>query len=409
MALYTYKAANPSGKAVSGSLEAGEEKEVVARLQAMGYIPIRIDRARGGASRFNLDLSKDISGFFERVTNRDLMLFTQDLHALLEAGLAVDKALSILINVAEKQKVKDLMAGILKSVEGGNSLSEALARYPKIFTPLYINMVRAGETGGVLPAVLERLGEFLESSQDLRDYIKSAMVYPLFLVMVGGISIIIMLTFVIPQFSTIFSDMGQAIPASTQVLLGISHGLRAYWWLILLGLVGLAAALRKYVRTPKGRYKKDAYALRLPMVGRLVRSVEVARFSRTLGTLIRSGVPILQALHLVRQIVSNRLIADSLQRVYSRVQEGDTLSAPLNQEAIFPPLAVQMISVGEETGKLDRMLLKVADNYEKTVRNMVKRLVNLLEPAMILAMGLVVGFIVISMLLAVFSMNELPF
>lgn len=409
MALYTYKAANPSGKAVSGSLEAGEEKEVVAKLQSMGYIPIRIDRARGGASRFNVDLSKDISGFFERVTSRDLMLFTQDLHALLEAGLAVDKALSILINVAEKQKVRDLMGGILKSVEGGNSLSEALARYPNIFSPLYINMVRAGETGGVLPAVLERLGEFMESSQDLRDYIKSAMVYPLFLVVVGGVSIIIMLTFVIPQFSTIFSDMGQAIPASTRVLLGISHGLRAYWWLILLGLLGLGVALRKYVRTPKGRYRKDAYALRLPMVGRLVRSVEVARFSRTLGTLIRSGVPILQALHLVRQIVSNRLIADSLQTVYSRVQEGDTLSAPLNQEAIFPPLAVQMISVGEETGKLDRMLLKVADNYEKTVRNMVKRLVNLLEPAMILIMGLVVGFIVISMLLAVFSMNELPF
>jgi general secretion pathway protein F len=270
-------------------------------------------------------------------------------------------------------------------------------------------MVRAGETGGVLPAVLERLGEFLESAQDLKDYIKSAMVYPLFLVLVGGASIIIMLTFVIPKFSIIFSDMGTAIPASTQLLLGISHGLRDYWWLLMLVMAGLVFALRRYVRTEKGRYRKDAYALRLPLLGRLVRAVEVARFSRTLGTLIRSGVPILQALALVRQIITNQLIADSLERVYNRVKEGDTLSAPLNQEGYFPALAVQMISVGEETGKLDRMLLKVADNYEKTVRNMIKRLVNLLEPAMILAMGLMVGFIVISMLMAVFSMNEVPF
>ena len=409
MPLYTYKAADNSGKAVSGSLEAAEEKEVVGKLHGMGYIPIRIDPAKVGASRLNIDLSKDISSVFQRVTSRDLMVFTQDLHALLEAGLPVDKALSILINVAEKEKVRDMIAAILKSVEGGNSLSEAIAKYPKVFNPLYINMVRAGETGGVLPAVLERLGEFLESSQDLRDYIKSAMVYPLFLVLVGGVSIIIMLTFVIPKFSIIFSDMGQAIPASTQVLLSISHGLRDYWWLILLGLVGLVLAVRKYVHTEKGRYRADAYALRLPVVARLVRSVEVARFSRTLGTLIRSGVPILQALSLVRQIMTNQLIADSLKRVYNRVKEGDTLSQPLSQEAIFPPLAVQMISVGEETGKLDRMLLKVADNYEKTVRNMIKRLVNLLEPAMILAMGLMVGFIVISMLMAVFSMNEVPF
>ena len=218
-----------------------------------------------------------------------------------------------------------------------------------------------------------------------------------------------MLTFVIPKFSIIFSDMGQAIPASTQVLLSISHGLRDYWWLIILGLAGLVFAVRKYIHTEKGRYRADSYALRLPVVGKLVRSVEVARFSRTLGTLIRSGVPILQALSLVRQIITNRLIADSLQTVYNRVKEGDTLSQPLSQQAIFPPLAVQMISVGEETGKMDRMLLKVADNYEKTVRNMIKRLVNLLEPAMILAMGLMVGFIVISMLMAVFSMNEVPF
>jgi general secretion pathway protein F len=351
----------------------------------------------------------DISGLFERITSKDLMIFTQDLHVLLEAGLPVDRAFAILIQVAEKQKLRDMMAAILKSVEGGDSLSGALARYPKLFPPLYVNMVRAGETGGVLPSVLERLGQFMESSQDLKDYIKSAMVYPMFLVLVGGASIIIMLTFVIPKFSVIFADMGQAIPASTQVLISLGQSLRDFWWLILAVVAAVIFGVRKYIKTPAGKRRVDAFALKMPMVNQLVKYVEVARFSRTMGTLIHSGVPILQAMTLVRQIIANSLVAESIDAVRSRVKEGDTLSAPLSQLTVFPPLAVQMISVGEETGKLDVMLLKVADNYEKSVRNIIKRMVNFLEPAMILIMGLVVGFIVISMLMAVFSMNEMPF
>jgi general secretion pathway protein F len=408
MPLYSYKAANGS-KVVSGTLEAADEKEVVAKIQAMGHIPIRVQKGRGATKRFNIDLSMDISGLFERITSKDLMIFTQDLHVLLEAGLPVDRAFAILIQVAEKQKLRDMMAAILKSVEGGDSLSGALARYPKLFPPLYVNMVRAGETGGVLPSVLERLGQFMESSQDLKDYIKSAMVYPMFLVLVGGASIIIMLTFVIPKFSVIFADMGQAIPASTQVLISLGQSLRDFWWLILAVVAAVIFGVRKYIKTPAGKRRVDAFALKMPMVNQLVKYVEVARFSRTMGTLIHSGVPILQAMTLVRQIIANSLVAESIDAVRSRVKEGDTLSAPLSQLTVFPPLAVQMISVGEETGKLDVMLLKVADNYEKSVRNIIKRMVNFLEPAMILIMGLVVGFIVISMLMAVFSMNEMPF
>jgi general secretion pathway protein F len=249
----------------------------------------------------------------------------------------------------------------------------------------------------------------MESSQDLKDYIKSAMVYPMFLVLVGGASIIIMLTFVIPKFSVIFADMGQAIPASTQVLISLGQSLRDFWWLILAVVAAVIFGVRKYIKTPAGKRRVDAFALKMPMVNQLVKYVEVARFSRTMGTLIHSGVPILQAMTLVRQIIANSLVAESIDAVRSRVKEGDTLSAPLSQLTVFPPLAVQMISVGEETGKLDVMLLKVADNYEKSVRNIIKRMVNFLEPAMILIMGLVVGFIVISMLMAVFSMNEMPF
>jgi general secretion pathway protein F len=351
----------------------------------------------------------DVSALLSRVTSKDVMMFTLDLHALLQAGLPVDKALSILINVAEKAKFKTVIKGILTNVQSGNSLSEALAKYPKIFPMLYINMVKAGESGGVLPVVLERLGSFLENSQDLKDYIKSAMVYPLFLVFVGGISIIIMLAFVVPRFAVIFSDMGQAMPASTQMLLAISHGLREYWWLILAVIGGIVFIVKRYVRTPAGRLRTDRVKANAPVVGTLVKSVEAARFTRTLGTLMNSGVPILQALQLVQEIISNQMIAGELERVYHRVKEGDNLSGPLAQADVFPPLAVQMISVGEETGKLDQMLLRVAENYEKTVRNMIKRFVNLLEPVMILGMGLMVGFIVISMLMAVFSMNEVPF
>lgn len=409
MPRYSYKATDPAGKIVEGAMEATEEKAVATRLQNMGYIPIRIGHPKDGARGFDIDVLKRISFIFERISTKDVMIFTQDLSSLLDAGLAVDRALSILIDVTENDRLKEVIKDVLKTVQGGSDLSDALARHSKVFSTLYVNMVRAGEAGGVLEAVLARLGAFLETSQDLKEYVKSAMVYPLFLVFVGGISIIILLTFVIPKFSIIFSDMGEAIPLPTQFLLGLSEVLRGYWWVVLGGLAGLYFLFRQYVRTAAGRLKLDKYKLNFPVSGDLVRKVEVARFTRTLGTLVRSGVPILQALNLVKEIIGNEVIASSMGRVYDRVKEGGRLSRPLAETGIFPPLAVEMVTVGEETGKLDEMLLRVADNYDKAVRNTIKRLISLLEPAMILAMGLVVGFIVVSMLMAIFSVNEIPF
>ena len=288
-------------------------------------------------------------------------------------------------------------------------MSDALAKYPKVFSTFYINMVKAGEAGGILEDVLKRLSLFLESSQDLKDYIKSAMVYPVFLVMVGGVSIIILLTFVLPKFSIIFSDMGQAIPSSTRFLLWFSDVLRIYWWLILGGLAAVFYFLKRYVNTPAGRLKMDYYRLHSPVIGELTEKIEVARFARTLGTLTRSGVPILRALNLVKDIITNQVIANTMGDISERVKEGERLSRPLSDVRVFPPLAIQMITVGEETGRLDEMLIRVAENYETIVKNMVKRLISFLEPAMILFMGIMVGFIVISMLMAIFSMNEMPF
>ena len=409
MPTYTYKATDSSGKVINGSLDAEAEKGVVTELHNMGLIPIRITLSKGNGGRFNVDVSNQILSVFKGVSHRDIQTFTQDLATLLESGLPVDRALSILIDAAEKEKMKEVVGDILKTVQGGGYLSDALTKNPKAFSTFYINMVKAGEAGGVLEAVLGRLGDFLESAQDLKDYIKSAMVYPIFLVCVGGLSIIILLTFVIPKFSVMFSDMGQAIPLTTRFLLGFSEVLRSYWWAILGGIGIIFFFVRRYVNTPAGRLKLDRNKMNLPVVGELVKKTEVARFARTLGTLTKSGVPILQALLLVKDIMGNQVVARSMEKVYERVKEGDRLSKPLSDSGVFPSLAIQMITVGEETGKLDSMLLKVAENYEKMVKDMVKRFISLLEPAMILAMGLVVGFVVISMLMAIFSMNEMPF
>jgi len=409
MPIYLYRATDSSGKVVNGSLNVQGEKAVVTQLHQMGLIPIRITLSKGNGGRFNVDISNQILSVFKGVSSRDVLVFTQDLATLLQSGLPVDRALSILIDAAEKEKMKEIVGSILKTVQGGGYLSDALAKHPRVFTTFYVNMVRAGEVGGVLESVLQRLGEFLESSQDLKDYIKSAMVYPIFLVCVGGLSIIILLTFVIPKFSVMFADMGQAIPLTTRFLLGFSGALRSYWWIILGGIGVIFFFLRRYVNTPAGRLKLDRQKMNLPVAGELVKKAEVARFARTLGTLTRSGVPILQALLLVKDIMGNRVITNSMQEVYDRVKEGERLSRPLSDSRIFPSLAIQMITVGEETGKLDSMLLRVAENYEKMVKDMVKRFISFLEPAMILAMGLVVGFVVISMLMAIFSMNEMPF
>ncbi len=409
MPIYTYKATDANGRLVSGTLEASEEREAVTMLQDMKYIPIRVSRAEKSRIGLNFDLGGSTASFFNRVSTKDVAAFTQDLSALLEAGVPLDRALSILIEVTQKEKFKSIIREVLRSVQGGSYLSNALEKFPGAFSSFYVNMVRAGEAGGVLDEVLKRLGDFLESAQDFKDYIKSAMIYPLFLVAVGGISIIILLTFVMPRFSVIFSDMGQAIPLSTRMLLALGEGLKAYWPVMLVGTVVAFFLVRRYFKTPAGSFRLDYYRLNAPVMGELVSKIEVARFSRTLGTLEQSGVPILQALQLVRGIMGNQLISAALDKVYNRVKKGEKLSRSLSEIDAFPPLAVQMIIVGEETGRLGEVLLKVAENYEKASRETVQRLVSLFEPAMILAMGIVVGSIVISMMLAIFSMNEMPF
>jgi len=396
-------------KIVTGTQDAPDEKGVVAALQARGYIPIRITSSAGTPSQLPLRWEKSIFGILKKVSDKDILRFTEDLATLLGSGLTLDRSLQILRDASDKQALKSLLGDVLKAVQKGGYLSDALADHPKEFSQFYVNMVKAGEAGGFLDLILERMSIYLRDIKDLKDYIVSAMIYPLFLLGIGGISILVLLIYVIPKFAIIFADLGQAIPFSTQVLLGTAAFFQKYFLLLLAVFAAAIFFWRRFSITSAGRYRIDSFLTRLPVAGAFIRELETARFARTLGTLIRSGVPILGSLTLVQGVIRNRVIAESLDVIRERVREGDALSKPLADSDRFPQLATQMITVGEETGRLDEMLFKIGDIYEKKVRSFIKRGMSLMEPAVILTMGILVGFIVISMLMAIFSMNEMPF
>jgi general secretion pathway protein F len=404
MAQYLYRAATLDGQTVEGFMDGKDEENIVQNLHQLGYIPIRITSTQERRPRLRL------SSFLpQRVGVKNLLIFTQELSTLISAGLPLDRSLSILGTLTENERLSETVKDVLKRIEGGNSLAEALGNHPRIFPKLYVNMVKAGESGGFLEVILSRLAQYLQSTKEIRDYLISVMIYPLILIIVSGVSIAILMTFVIPRFARIFSDMGQAIPLSTQIMLSISHSVKSYWWIGLGIILMIYLGLRIYNQDEERRLRWDKFKLRWVAVGDLIKKVEVARFSRTLGTLIQSGVSILPALNLVKEISQNRVISRSIAHVHDRLREGKAISKSLEEAEVFPPLAVHLISVGEETGKLDAMLIKVAEAYEENVRNAIKRFVSLLEPLIILVMGAVVGFIVISMLLAIFSINEIPF
>jgi general secretion pathway protein F len=401
---FLYKATTLGGETVEGLMDGKDEESIIQGLHRLGYIPIRITSTQ--ERKPSLRLSSFLP---QRVGVKNLLIFTQELSTLISAGLPLDRSLGILGTLTENERLSEAVKDVLKRIEGGNSLAEALGNHPRIFPKLYVNMVKAGESGGFLEVILSRLAQYLQSTKEIRDYLISVMIYPLILMVVSGVSIVILMTFVIPRFARIFSDMGQAIPLSTQIMLSISYSIKSYWWIGLGIILMIYLGLRIYNQDEERRLRWDKFKLRWVAIGDLIKKVEVARFSRTLGTLIQSGVSILPALNLVKEISQNRVISRSIAYVHDRLREGKAISKSLEEAGVFPPLAVHLISVGEETGKLDAMLIKVAESYEENVRNTIKRFVSLLEPLIILVMGAVVGFIVISMLLAIFSINEIPF
>ncbi len=401
---FLYKATTLKGETVEGLMDGKDEESIIQGLHRLGYIPVRITLAQLKGSSFRLTAILP-----KRVGIKDLLIFTQEFSTLISAGLPMDRSLNILGALTENEKLRETTKEVLTQIEGGSSLAEALSQYPRIFSRLYVNMVKAGESGGFLEVILSRLAQYLQSVKEIREYLISVMIYPLILTIVSGISVAILVTFVIPRFAKIFSDMGQAIPIPTQIMLTISHLVRSYWWAGLGIIVLIYLGLKVYTRQEERKVRLDRFKLKWVAIGELIKKVEVARFSRTLGTLLQSGVSILPALNLAKEVSQNRVISRSIAHVHDRLREGKAISRSLEETGVFPPLAVHMIGVGEETGKLDEMLIKVAETYEENVQNAIKRFVSLLEPLIILIMGLIVGFIVISMLLAIFSINEIPF
>lgn len=407
MPVFTYRAADQRGRTIDGVMEAPDSRAVVEQLQRDSYFPIRV--ARQGEGRTALGLSWPTGLGHRRIPMRDLVAFTQQIATLLEAGLPLDRALGIMEELAPSPRLRVITGDVLRSVQSGTSLAEALAKHhPRPFSRLYINMVRAGEKGGVLEPTLRRLGEFLEESQAFREAVVSALIYPTLLTFVGSGSVVFLMTFVIPRFADIFRDLDQAIPVPTQILLAVSEGIQQYWWALLVAAFAVVLAARITLSSQEGRLAWDRFFLRLPLAGEVALKSEVARLTRVLGTLLRSGVPLLTALTVGREMMANALLGGAVDRLSDGVRRGAGLATPMRESGVFPPLAHHMVRVGEETGRLEEMLLKVAESYEGDVRKLVRRLVGLLEPLIILTMGLLVGFIVVAMLMAIFSISDLP-
>jgi len=404
MVEYLYKATTLGGQTVEGAMDGKDEETIIQSLHQLGYIPIRIVSHQEKETGFRLP-----SFLRQRVGVKNLLAFTQELSTLISAGLPLDRSLSILGTLTENETLRETVKDVLKKVEGGNSLAEALGNYPRIFPKLYINMVKAGESGGFLETILSRLAQYLQGMQEIRDHLISVMIYPLILVLVTGVSITLLVSFVIPRFARIFSDIKQTIPLPTQIVLTFSQLVRDYWWAGVGAVVLVYLGLKAYKKDEERRWRWDRSKLRWMVVGDLIKKVEVARFARTLGTLLQSGVSILPAFNLVKEISQNLAISRSIAHVQDRLREGKGISRSMEETGVFPPLATHMISVGEETGTLDQMLIKVAEAYEESVRTAVKRFVSLLEPLIILVMGGVILFIVVSILWAILSVNDLPF
>ncbi len=408
MTVFAYKATDKKGQFVEGDIEASDYHVAVQQIQKLNYFPIQITEGKSGKSFFK-GIKLPGADLLGQISQKELLNLTQQLSTLVGAGITLDSSLSSLVKLAENQKLKEVLADIQKRVHGGSSFAEALSEHPQAFSKLYVNMIRAGEEGGVLTASLDRLAKFMEKAEDLKNNIRSALVYPAILALVGGSAVVVLITVVIPRFSVLFEDMGTALPLPTKIMLGMSAIVSNYWWLLIILLTMTVAGFISYLKTDSGKYRWDTLVLKLPLFGALVQKIEVSRFSLTLSTLLKSGVPVLHALGIVKTILSNSVIVSAMNPLQAGLKSGKGLSGPLEQSGIFPAMAVHMITVGETSGTLDDMLAKVSETYDKEVELSIKQIISLIEPLMILLMALIIGFIVISMLMAIFSINDISF
>ena len=389
---------DPTGRTVTGTLEADSLELVRAKLADLSYhiVSIRQTKARGGL--------QDMFTGLQRVRLRDLVVFSRQFATMIDAGLSVVKCLDILQKQTRNPKMKDVIGEVKRDVAGGMSLTEALQKHPRIFSPLYVNMIRSAEAGGILDIVLDRLATFLEKEQETRNKIKSAMTYPAVVFCFAVLMLIALLFFVLPKFKGIFETMGLDLPLTTRLMLNFSEYTKNYWYVALVLVVGTVVTAKILAQTERGRYALDAGKLKLPIFGDLILKTCVSRFARTFGTLISSGVPVLRALEIVADTAGNRVVAETVQRARSSIKEGEKISTPLFGSKIFPVMVTQMIAVGEETGRLDQMLVKVSNFYDDEVDATLKSLTSLIEPLMIVGLGMIVGFIAVSVISPIYSL-----
>ncbi len=399
MSTFFFRAVASDGKVRSGSLTAETDKAVAHELRKQGLTPIYV-----GADRkkpFNLKLPS-----FGGAKRRDILFFTQELSTLLNAGVPLDRALGIAGELTERPNFRLIILDILRVLKGGRSLADSLATHPEYFSDLFLNMVRAGEASGSLAAIFEKLADFERSRDDLRGYIISSMIYPGLLAMVGIGSILLLLTFVVPRFASVFEESHMKIPLPTQIMLQASKIVREWWWIAALILAGAITGLRLFIRTKDGRLSWDTWRLKLPLLGDALRKAETSRFARAMATLVANSVPLVQSIGISAAILNNRKMAGALNEVSQGVKRGEGLAGPIRRSGVFPPLAGHLLMVGEETGRLDQMFARMADIYETDTRAAIKRFTSLFEPLVILVMGVIVGALILSMLLAITSIND---
>jgi general secretion pathway protein F len=407
MPLFRYKAVTEPGEILEGDMEAPSRAAVIEQLRAQGYLPIRAEEAAAAAGLVDL-LRRDV-GRKRTLSHRDRTMVIRETATLLRAGLPVDQTLDVLVRFAEKPAVRDVLKRVVDKVRGGTSLADAMAAQGDTFDRFCVGMVRAGEAGGALDAALARTADFMERSQKARQSFKSALLYPAILLISAVISVAIMVTVVIPNFQQIFADAGFELPLATRIVLAVGTAAQSFWWLPVTILVGVAVAVSARRRTLEGRIALDRRLLRLPLLGDLLTKAEVARFGFPLGMLISNGVPLVAALSVAREALDHPAIAAAVGDVEKQVKEGKSFAAPLSETGMFPTLATHLVRIGEESGKLEEMLFRVADIYDNEVQRATQRLLTLLVPVLTFVMALLIGGIIISILMPMLSISQLAF
>ncbi|MCG8489854.1 MAG: type II secretion system F family protein [Chromatiales bacterium] len=404
MALFSYRASNSVGETLQGEMEAEDSRQVIIELQREQLIPIEVKRVTGLRGLLGYRSSRE-----RKVGRKQILAFAKELATLLKAGMPLEGALSLMARLNSDENMANVIDELNDSIKSGATFSRALEKQRDIFPRLFVSMIKAGEAGGMLGEALERITDYLERSQALRESVRSALIYPTILLLVAAVSIMVLLVFVVPQFSQMFEDMGRELPVATQIILAAGEFLTNYWWL-LLAMIFLGIALfRIWLEKGDNQYRLDRWLLGLPLFGDLLLKVETARLSRTLSSLLSNGLTLLNAVKLSQEVLSNSYIAQGIEQAAQQLKQGKGLSAPLIEQKLLPELAIRMLQVGEESGEIDTMLADVADVYDREVRETVQRLLTLVEPVLIVGLGLIVAGIIISILLAMLSVNDLAF